>query len=96
MGVEAHLYKMLMYERGGHFLAHRDTEKEPGMFATYLLHLPVTSGYTGGSIVIKQGGLKPGHLEIVFYADCEHELRTVESVWRVVVAFNLISPQHDN
>jgi hypothetical protein len=32
--VEARLYKLLVYESGGHFKIHRDTEKEAGMFAT--------------------------------------------------------------
>lgn len=32
VGVEAILYKMLMYEPGGFFKKHRDTEKEDGMF----------------------------------------------------------------
>lgn len=31
---EAHLYKLLLYETGGHFKPHKDTEKEPGMFGT--------------------------------------------------------------
>eukprot|EP00957_Ditylum_brightwellii_P102985 7848261-Ditylum_brightwellii.AAC.1 len=29
MNVHARLYKMLLYEKGGHFKKHRDTEKEP-------------------------------------------------------------------
>ena len=29
--VQANLYKLLLYEPGGHFKKHRDTEKEPGM-----------------------------------------------------------------
>eukprot|EP01040_Poterioochromonas_malhamensis_P023567 gene23567-28942_t len=41
MDVHATLYKMLLYEEGGHFLPHRDTEKEPGMFGTFLLQIPV-------------------------------------------------------
>jgi hypothetical protein len=35
--LEPHLYKLLLYEPGGHFKVHRDTEKEPGMFATMIL-----------------------------------------------------------
>lgn len=52
--VEAHLYKLLFYETGGHFKAHRDTEKEPGMFATLIVQLPTVGGYKGGKVVIKQ------------------------------------------
>ncbi|KAG2499202.1 hypothetical protein HYH03_002783 [Edaphochlamys debaryana] len=55
-GVEARLYKLLMYEEGGHFLEHRDTEKEPGMFGTLLIQLPVEGGHTGGALHIKHEG----------------------------------------
>ena len=34
VGVEAELYKLLVYDEGSFFLEHRDTEKSPGMFAT--------------------------------------------------------------
>ncbi len=37
--VEARLYKCLLYEPGGHFAPHRDTEKESGMFATLVVLL---------------------------------------------------------
>jgi hypothetical protein len=32
--VRASLHKLLLYDVGGFFKAHRDTEKKPGMFAT--------------------------------------------------------------
>jgi hypothetical protein len=35
--ISAELYKMLLYDTGGFFLPHRDTEKVPGMFATLVL-----------------------------------------------------------
>lgn len=35
--VEAHLYKMLIYEKGDFFLTHRDSEKEKGMFGTLII-----------------------------------------------------------
>ena len=38
--VQANLYEVLLYEKGGHFKAHRDTEKEKGMFATMVIQLP--------------------------------------------------------
>jgi hypothetical protein len=49
LGIHANLYKLLLYETGGHFLAHRDTEKEPGMFGTLIIQLPST--FTGGDLV---------------------------------------------
>ncbi|CAB9518765.1 expressed unknown protein [Seminavis robusta] len=38
--VQPHLYKLLLYETGGFFKKHRDTEKEDGMFATLVIQLP--------------------------------------------------------
>eukprot|EP00198_Chlamydomonas_reinhardtii_P006327 XP_001695663.1 predicted protein [Chlamydomonas reinhardtii] len=51
-GVEARLYKLLVYERGGHFRPHRDTEKEPGMFGSLLIQLPVAGGHNGGRLSV--------------------------------------------
>eukprot|EP00198_Chlamydomonas_reinhardtii_P007812 XP_001697149.1 predicted protein [Chlamydomonas reinhardtii] len=106
-GIEARLYKLLVYERGGHFKSHRDTEKEPGMFGTLLVQLPVAAGHTGGKLSISHLGQKvewdtaaaataapaSGIRYAAFYADCEHELSVVESGMRVVLAFNLVRPQ---
>lgn len=41
--VTAELYKLLVYDRGGFFLAHRDTEKADGMFGTLVLSLNASS-----------------------------------------------------
>jgi len=38
--VSAELYKLLVYERKGFFLPHRDTEKTGGMFGTLVVTLP--------------------------------------------------------
>ena len=129
--MEARLYKLLVYEAGGHFKSHRDTEKEPGMFGTLLVQLPVEGGHTGGQLSIRhlgrkeswdtaappaaetkaKGGRKsaggkasgsqsgsagkqaPALQYAAFYADCEHELHTVESGLRVVLAYNLVRVQ---
>lgn len=53
-GIEARLYRLNMYEAGGFFLPHKDTEKEPGMFATMLVRLP--SSHTGGQLRVAHGG----------------------------------------
>lgn len=52
--IEARLYKLLLYKTGGHFAAHRDTEKERGMFGTLLVQLP--SVYSGGTLILRHGG----------------------------------------
>ncbi len=38
--VQAQLNKMTLYQTGDHFVAHRNTEKAPGMFATMTIVLP--------------------------------------------------------
>jgi hypothetical protein len=100
--VEAKLYKMLIYKTGGHFLKHRDTEKEKNMFATLVLQLP--SIYTGGNLVVYHGtdgskkcidfGQKQGksQFSIYFaahYADLEHELLEITSGYRVALVYSL-------
>ncbi|MEM6931728.1 MAG: hypothetical protein AAF602_32655, partial [Myxococcota bacterium] len=45
----ATFYKLLIYPPGGHFEAHRDTEKAEGMFATLVVVLP--NPFEGGEVV---------------------------------------------
>ncbi|KAL6076431.1 Retrotransposon-like protein 1 [Balamuthia mandrillaris] len=57
--VEARPYKLLLYSEGDHFLPHRDTEKEVGMFATLVIQLP--SRCTGGALIVRRGGRTYSH-----------------------------------
>ena len=94
----AELYKLLVYDPGGFFLPHRDSEKAPGMFGTLLIQLP--SPHTGGELRIRHGsrevridlsatdGSELGFA--AFYADCEHEVRPVEAGHRLCLVFNLL------
>ncbi|TVQ03124.1 MAG: 2OG-Fe(II) oxygenase [Planctomycetaceae bacterium] len=97
--LEIELYKVLVYERGGKFLPHRDSEKHPGMVATLIVALP--SRFRGGELVISHDGRERTHefaqaaagtgIEYAaFYADCQHEVKRVASGLRVCLAFNLI------
>ncbi len=52
----AHLYKLLLYEPGSFFLAHRDGEKLDRMVATLVIALP--SAHEGGELVVRHGGGK--------------------------------------
>jgi hypothetical protein len=54
--IDARLYKLLLYEQGGHFAAHQDTEKEPGMFGTLVVQLPCAGGHQGGRLLVRHGG----------------------------------------
>lgn len=96
--VSAELYKLLVYDRGGFFLTHRDTEKAVGMFGTLVITLP--SNYRGGALRISHAGREvtvepdagdPSELSYAaFYADCEHEVMPVEEGSRVCLIYNLI------
>ena len=92
------LYKLLVYEKGGFFAPHRDTEKVDGMVATLVLSLPVAGA--GGELVIRHRE----HEKVVdlrtdeaselafaaFYADCVHEIRPVTDGYRIVLVYHLV------
>ncbi|MCB9678192.1 MAG: 2OG-Fe(II) oxygenase [Alphaproteobacteria bacterium] len=95
--VDANLYKLLLYGAGDFFVPHRDTEKEPGMFATLIVALP--GDFTGGELRIEHEGVErevqlhaPPHelAWVAFYADCRHEVRPLTSGARAVLVFNLV------
>ena len=96
--VEAELYKLLVYAEGGHFQAHRDTEKTGGMFGTLVITLP--SEHTGGYLWIRHADeevcldLRPYEGSEIrfaaFYADCEHEVAPVEEGHRICLVYNLL------
>ncbi|MFQ5730335.1 MAG: 2OG-Fe(II) oxygenase [Planctomycetaceae bacterium] len=94
----AHLYKLLLYEKGSFFLPHRDGEKLDGMVATLLVCLP--SPHTGGELVVSHEGRRheiaftgaASGLELsyaAFYADCEHEVLPVRDGYRLCLSYNL-------
>jgi|GEM_PF-977168 len=95
--IKADLYKLLVYEKGGFFLPHRDTEKAEGMFATLVVCLPAK--HSGGQLIVSHSDQsvevdfgqhsKFATQYAAFYADCEHEVKKVESGYRVCVVYNL-------
>lgn len=101
LNIKANLYKLLLYEAGGHFTPHRDTEKEDGMFGTLIINLP--SLFTGGSFTVNHGGeTKTFELSkacdeqvqyVAFYADCQHQLHPVTSGLRICLVYNLVASQ---
>jgi hypothetical protein len=96
--VAAEFYKLLIYDQGGFFVAHRDTEKAPGMFGTLVVALP--SAHEGGDLLVRHAGREsvvslcnsdPGEVRYAsFYADCEHEVRPVTSGHRICLVYNLV------
>ncbi|MCB1740325.1 MAG: 2OG-Fe(II) oxygenase, partial [Gammaproteobacteria bacterium] len=96
--LDAHLYKLLLYEPGGFFLSHQDGERLDGMVATLVLQLPC--GHEGGELVVRHAGqervLDLGGPQsaytlryAAFYADCEHEIRPLQSGFRLCLVYNL-------
>jgi 2OG-Fe(II) oxygenase superfamily len=96
--VHANLYKLLLYEVGGHFTPHRDTEKEDGMFGTLVIQLP--SLFSGGDFTVEHGeesktfkqSINSGNAikYIAFYADCVHQIHPVTSGARLRLVYNLV------
>jgi predicted 2-oxoglutarate/Fe(II)-dependent dioxygenase YbiX len=96
--VSAELYKLLIYDEGSFFVGHRDTEKEPGMFATLVLALPSLS--SGGELVVRHKEREarldlanddPAEMTFAaFYADCVHEVLPITAGCRATLVYNLI------
>ena len=98
--VSAHLYRLLVYEKGGFFLPHRDGEKMDHMVATLVITLPCK--HSGGELIVRHEGnavlldteraaSKRGINFTAFYADCEHEVKPVRSGHRVSLVYNLVA-----
>jgi hypothetical protein len=97
--ISAVLYKMLIYEEGDFFLAHKDSEKEKGMFGSLIIGLP--SKHTGGELLVRFDGKEEvvdfaedtGNFKmpfVAFYADCEHEIKPLTSGYRICLIYNLV------
>ena len=90
-------YKLLIYEAGSFFAAHRDTEKIPNMFATLVVNLP--AAHQGGELIISHAGQSKSYAFadsnlfaasfVAFYADCYHEVKPVTAGYRLSLIYNL-------
>jgi len=99
--IEAELYKLLIYDEGSFFAAHRDTEKADRMFATLVIVLPSCS--SGGELIVRHAGreaaldLRPDDAGeaafAAFYADCVHEVLPVTAGCRLALIYNLLRRQ---
>ncbi|MEA3412903.1 MAG: 2OG-Fe(II) oxygenase [Pseudomonadota bacterium] len=96
--LKAHLYKLLVYEKGGFFLPHRDGEKLDRMVATLVIGLP--SVCEGGELIVSHDGRQheiaftgaTSGYEVsyaAFYADCQHEVRPLRSGYRLCLTYNV-------
>jgi hypothetical protein len=99
--IRAEFYKMLVYEKGSHFKAHKDTIRGEKHFASLVIFLP--SFYSGGEFKVRHLGeeqeyqysLSEENFDIsnchwvAFYTDCEHEIKPLLEGNRVVLTYNL-------
>lgn len=95
--ISAEPYKLLIYEEGSFFAAHRDTEKIPNMFATLVVNLPAE--HQGGELIISHAGQSNRYSFadnnlfessfVAFYADCYHEVKPVTAGYRLCLIYNL-------
>ena len=102
--LEARLYKLLVYEMGGFFSPHRDTEKADGMIATLSISLPTMGD--GGELIVRHrdreftvdmNAGEPSEIAFAaFYADCTHETRPVVEGHRLSLVFNLCARADDS
>ena len=90
--------KLLVYEKGGFFVSHRDSEKAPRMVGTLVVSLPCR--HKGGFLTVEHGsermlltasGASEGRSMSIaaFYADCQHRVDKIRSGHRVSLVFNL-------
>ncbi len=97
--LEGRLYKLLVYEKGGFFLPHRDSEKQNRMVASLIVVLPYP--FEGGNLIVRHGAAEQrltfeeaaagkSPCFAAFYADCEHEIERVTRGVRVALAYNLV------
>ena len=97
--LQAQLYKLLVYEKGGFFLPHRDSEKLDRMVASLVVVLP--NPFEGGALIVSHGAedqsfpfteAATGKLPsfAAFYADCEHEVQRVTHGVRLCLTYNLV------
>lgn len=98
--LEAWMHKLLIYGPGQFFKPHQDTEKREGMVGTLVLIWPCA--HIGGALRVQHADqsttftsqqLQSDDIRwCAFYADCRHEVLTVEEGWRVALTYDLVVP----
>ncbi|KAI0544998.1 hypothetical protein F4679DRAFT_600038 [Xylaria curta] len=95
--ITAKFHKVLLYEPGSFFTAHKDSQKEDGMIATLVICLP--SEYTGGEVHLSHAGQHRTFntsesslfhtTALAWYSDVTHEVKVV-SGHRLVLTYNIV------
>jgi 2OG-Fe(II) oxygenase superfamily len=92
------LYKLHMYEQGGHFEKHRDTLHADNHYATLIVVIP-SSKFTGGELLLEDnhGIMKDLYLDAddtcldfgIFLTDTPHQVMPVLTGTRVVLQYDV-------
>ncbi|KDR71957.1 hypothetical protein GALMADRAFT_102114 [Galerina marginata CBS 339.88] len=83
--VNIKLYKLAVYETGGHFDWHMDSTHSDKHQATLLLAL--NTSWDGGNLALRRKGIET--LAVVFYTDTEHRVEPVKSGVRIVLQYDI-------
>jgi hypothetical protein len=101
----AELYALNVYGTRGHFVAHKDTPRDPDVFGTLVVCLPVP--FCGGGLVLHHGSIRRFEWETAdsfgfgrrddtyplqwaaFYSDVDHEIEPVTDGTRVTLTWLL-------
>jgi len=101
----AELYALNVYGARGHFVAHKDTPRDPDVFGTLVVCLPVP--FSGGGLVLRHGSIRRFEWETAdsfgfgqrddtypvqwaaFYTDVDHEIEPVTDGTRVTLTWLL-------
>jgi hypothetical protein len=102
--IRVEFYMLLLYKTGGHFKAHQDSEKFPGMFGTLIVQFP--SAFSGGTYTVRHqrnervfnlgtddATCSSSHHYVAHYTDCEHEVAEITGGHRFVAVYVLIWTQ---
>jgi len=94
--ISSRLYKLVVYEEGGFFKPHRDTQRSEEHFATLVILLPGKA--SGGDLVLRHGSFsdtfsvpsgKKRCSFVAFFTDVEHEVTPVTKGRRVSLLYHL-------
>jgi len=94
--VECHLSKMVIYEEGGHFNAHIDTNHKPNMIFTLSVEIFVNEENEGGILKINNRFEVPSSTKedelilALFYHDVLHEVTELTEGTRICLIFDVI------
>lgn len=101
----AELHSLNVYGRGGHFVAHKDTPREPSIFGTLVVCLPLD--FRGGQLIVEQESRATFDWEVrsyfasfhetevqrirwaAFFGDVDHRIETVTSGCRATLTYEL-------